>query len=58
MPPRRRTFYLADATLLSNPKVLRLKRLHPDDWLSVLGGFHLLISIFLHDHRDEKKSRL
>lgn len=22
------------------------------------GGFHLLISIFLHDHRDEKKSKL
>jgi len=45
MPPRRRTFYLADATLLSNPKILRLKRLHPDDWLSVVGAFHLLIGV-------------
>jgi hypothetical protein len=45
MPPRRRTFYLADATLLSNPKILRLRRQHPDEWLSVLGGFHVLIGV-------------
>lgn len=45
MPPRRRTFYLADATLLSNPKVLRLRRDHPDEWLSVLGAFHILIGV-------------
>ena len=45
MPPRRRTFYLADATLLSNPKILRLRRDHPDEWLAVLGGFHVLIGV-------------
>ena len=45
MPPRRRTFYLADATLLSNPKVLRLQRQHPDEWLAVLGAFHVLIGV-------------
>ena len=45
MPPRRRTFYLADATLLSNPKILRLRRQHPDDWISVVGAFHLLIGV-------------
>lgn len=45
MPPRRRTFYLADATLLSNPKILRLRRQHPDDWITVVGAFHLLIGV-------------
>lgn len=45
MPPRRRTFYLADATLLSNPKILRLQRQHPDDWITVVGAFHLLIGV-------------
>ena len=45
MPPRRRTFYLADATLLSNTKVLRLQRQHPDEWLSAIGAFHVLIGI-------------
>ena len=45
MPPRRRTFYLADATLLSNPKILRLRRQHPDDWIAVVGAFHLLIGV-------------
>jgi hypothetical protein len=45
MPPRRRTFYLADATLLSNPKVIRLRSRHPDQWLAVLGGFHVLIGV-------------
>lgn len=45
MPPRRRTFYLADATLLSNPKVIRLRHRHPDEWLAVLGGFHVLIGV-------------
>lgn len=45
MPPRRRTFYLADATLLSNPKILRLRHAHPDEWLAVLGGFHVLIGV-------------
>lgn len=45
MPPRRRTFYLADATLLSNPKILRLRRQHPDEWIAVVGAFHLLIGV-------------
>jgi len=45
MPPRRRTFYLADATLLSNPKILRLRRQHPDEWVTVIGAFHLLIGV-------------
>lgn len=45
MPPRRRTFYLADATLLSNPKVRRLSRTHPDEWLAVIGAFHVLIGV-------------
>lgn len=45
MPPRRRTFYLADATLLSNPKILRLRRAHPAEWLAVVGGFHVLIGV-------------
>ena len=45
MPPRRRTFYLGDATILSNPKVRRLARQHPDRWLSVLGAFHVLIGV-------------
>lgn len=45
MPPRRRTFYLADATLLSNPKILRLRRQQPDEWITVVGAFHLLIGV-------------
>lgn len=45
MPPRRRTFYLADATVLSNAKVRRLARQHPDDWLSAWGAFHILIGV-------------
>lgn len=45
MPPRRRTFYLADATALSNGKVRRLARQHPDDWLSAWGAFHILIGV-------------
>lgn len=43
MPPRRRTFYLADATLLANSKVRRLMR-HPD-WLGAIGTFHILIGV-------------
>jgi hypothetical protein len=45
MPPRRRTFYLADATVLSNSKVRRLARQHPDDWLAAWGAFHILIGV-------------
>lgn len=45
MPPRRRTFYLADATALSNGKVRRLTRLHPDVWLAAWGAFHVLIGV-------------
>ncbi len=43
MPPRRRTFYLADATALSNTKVRRLQR--DDRWLSAWGAFHILIGV-------------
>jgi hypothetical protein len=45
MPPRRRTFYLADATILSNVKVRKLARVHPDRWLSAWGAFHVLIGV-------------
>jgi hypothetical protein len=43
MPPRRRTFYLADATVLSNSKVRGLARDYPRDWLAAWGAFHVLI---------------
>ena len=45
MPPRRRTFYLADATVLSNSKVRGLARSNPDEWLSAWGAFHVLIGV-------------
>ena len=45
MPPRRRTFYLADATVLSNSKVRGLSRDHPRDWLAAWGAFHVLIGV-------------
>jgi len=45
MPPRRRTFYLADATVLSNSKVRGLSREHPRDWLAAWGAFHVLIGV-------------
>jgi len=45
MPPRRRTFYLADATVLSNAKVRGLSREHPRDWLAAWGAFHVLIGV-------------
>lgn len=45
MPPRRRTFYLADATVLSNSKVRGLSRAHPRDWLAAWGAFHVLIGV-------------
>lgn len=45
MPPRRRTFYLADATVLSNSKVRGLARSHPRDWLAAWGAFHVLIGV-------------
>lgn len=45
MPPRRRTFYLADATLLSNPKIRGLARTEPDRWLTAIGAFHVLIGV-------------
>jgi hypothetical protein len=45
MPPRRRTFYLADATLLSNPKIRGLARQEPDRWITVIGAFHILIGV-------------
>lgn len=45
MPPRRRTFYLADATILSNPKVRGVARSHPRDWLAAWGAFHVLIGV-------------
>lgn len=45
MPPRRRTFYLADATVLSNSKVRRLTARYPDDWLAAWGAFHILIGV-------------
>jgi hypothetical protein len=44
MPPRRHTFYLADATILSNPKFRRLARGGPD-WISCVGAFHILIGV-------------
>lgn len=45
MPPRRRTFYLADATVLANPKVRGLSRSNPDEWLAAWGAFHILIGV-------------
>jgi hypothetical protein len=45
VPPRRRTFYLADATVLSNSKVRSLARSHPRDWLAAWGAFHVLIGV-------------
>src|SRR6185369_2481595 len=45
MPPRRRTLYLADATVLSNSKVRGLSRDHPRDWLAAWGAFHVLIGV-------------
>ena len=45
MPPRRRTFYLADATLLSNPKIRGLTRREPERWVAVIGAFHVLIGV-------------